>query len=114
MGIRTFVVRGGIAMLSSALVTVCLLTSKPPPTALSQVQFEEMLRSNWITKAQVTYYRASPDLQKARGMFRKPGSAAEEPFVAKLRLTGSFEEQVLADPRIESAVRGSQWHFWKR
>ena len=116
MNTKAFVVKGGIALLIlSALVTVWRLASKPRPTALSQVQFEEAFRSNWISQLQITYDPASPYLHEVRGMIRKRGMGAEEPFVAKVRLTEKIEGAgVLSCQRIDSVPSALLWQFWKR
>ena len=66
---------------------------EPPSDTLSQYQFQQLVESNLIARATISYNPQSPDLREITGKYKKmeDGRAVEVPFRIKARLLPEFE-----------------------
>src|SRR5262245_61292401 len=87
-------------------------TGTPPADVLTQIQFQQKIDSNQISRGTIIYDPQSPYLHEVRGFYFKTdgagnrveenGKPKEVPFIAKVRLTDSQEHQLLQQKIFET------------
>jgi len=70
---------------------------------LTQIQFQQLVDSNLVTKGLIIYDPQSAWIHEVRGDYQKAvGDKETRPFVARVRLTEKIEDQLMATQRFET------------
>jgi cell division protease FtsH len=76
---------------------------EPPGEVLSQYKFQQLVESNQIVKATISFNPQDPDLREVTGKYVKQedGHKVEAPFRAKVRLLPDLEKKLWASDKFE-------------